>query len=530
MFKGLSLIITLISILSGFADVANAQLKEIILYQGVVEFHQKATIYVSEGRNVITINELPESIISNTLNISSTSSVFISSYEHQSLTASSSKWKFTIKSLEDSLADVLLNLKQLSADKDVYLEEWNLITKNNTRIGADGGLDGVDLEEAADFYRRRLGEIKDQMLQIERGLALRNKLKNRLKKKITKLNNDQKRIGLLEVVINSAKNQEIDLNIQFLTKKAGWAPSYKIDYSSANESLSMEYNGLVTNNTGIDWEGVKLTLVTGLPKADLEEPALFPYKLHTLKVNNYKQQSQKMDENNEIQSVAYKKTLVTSNSARYDNVIPDVKYEESGAWVAFNLENPQFIPSDQKEYIIPINEVALNAEYHYLCIPKLETEAYHMAKVTDWEELRLLNGRANVYNDNKYVGNIIIDPYTVEDYIQIPLGTDGRIMVSREVNKAYTSTKSMGANVKKSFAYNIKVQNNRLDAINVVIHDQIPVSTNNQIHVELDEKTDGIHQLDEGLIIWNKIIETSKNAVVNIQYSVKYPKDLRINL
>ncbi len=69
----------------------------------------------------------------------------------------------------------------------------------------------------------------------------------------------------------------------------------------------MEYNGLVTNNTGIDWEGVKLTLVTGLPKADLEEPALFPYKLHTLKVNNYKQQSQKMDENNEIQSVAYKK-------------------------------------------------------------------------------------------------------------------------------------------------------------------------------------------------------------------------------
>ncbi len=101
----------------------------------------------------------------------------------------------------------------------------------------------------------------------------------------------------------------------------------------------------------------------------------------------------------------------------------------------------------------------MNAEYHYLCIPKLETEAYHMAKVTDWEELRLLNGRANVYNDNKYVGNIIIDPYTVEDYIQIPLGTDGRIMVSREVNKAYTSTKSMGANVKKSFAYNIKVQN-----------------------------------------------------------------------
>ena len=88
----------------------------------------------------------------------------------------------------------------------------------------------------------------------------------------------------------------------------------------------------------------------------------------------------------------------------------------------------------------------------------------------------------------------------------------------------------MGANVKKSFAYNIKVQNNRLDAINVVIHDQIPVSTNNQIHVELDEKTDGINQLDEGLIIWNKIIETSKNAVVNIQYSVKYPKDLRINL
>ena len=529
MVKGFSLIITLLLILSSFADVANAQLEEIILYKGIVEFHQKAKIYVSEGRNVITINELPESIISNTLNISSTSSVFISSYEHQSLTASSSKWKSTIKALEDSLADVLLNLKQLNADKEVYLEEWNLITKNNTRIGADGGLDGVDLEEAADFYRRRLGEIKDQMLQIERGLASRTKLKNRLKKKITKLNNDQKRIGLLEVVINSANNQEIDLNIQFLTKKAGWAPSYKIDYSSANESLSMEYNGLVTNNTGIDWVGVKLTLVTGLPKEDLEEPELFPYKLHALNVNNYKQQSQKMDENNEIRSVTYKKALVKS-SARYDNVIPDVKYEESGAWVSFTIEDPQFIPSDQKEYIIPINEVALNAEYHYLCIPKLETEAYHMAKVIDWEELRLLNGRANVYNDNKYVGNIIIDPYTVEDYIQIPLGTDGRIIVSREVNKAYTSVKSMGSNVKKSFAYNIKVQNNRLDSINVIIHDQIPVSTNNQIQVELDEKTDGIHQLDEGLIIWNKIIEPSKNAAVNIQYSVKYPKDLRINL
>ncbi len=43
---------------------------------------------------------------------------------------------------------------------------------------------------------------------------------------------------------------------------------------------------------------------------------------------------------------------MTSNSARYDNVIPDVKYEESGAWgCIFNLENPQFIPSDQKSIL-----------------------------------------------------------------------------------------------------------------------------------------------------------------------------------
>jgi len=84
--------------------------------------------------------------------------------------------------------------------------------------------------------------------------------------------------------------------------------------------------------------------------------------------------------------------------------------------------------------------------------------------------------------------------------------------------------------MRRSFAFEIMVQNNRNDSIDIIIQDQIPVSTQSNIEVDFDSKTSGKLNPLNGKITWQKLLPAASSHKVEVGYIVKYPKDLRINL
>ena len=68
----------------------------------------------------------------------------------------------------------------------------------------------------------------------------------------------------------------------------------------------------------------------------------------------------------------------------------------------------------------------MKANYQYSVAPKLDLDAFLIAKATGWEDFSLLPGEANIFFEGTFVGKTFIDPNSIKDTLSISLGRDKR--------------------------------------------------------------------------------------------------------
>ena len=148
-----------------------------------------------------------------------------------------------------------------------------------------------------------------------------------------------------------------------------------------------------------------------------------------------------------------------------------------------------------------------------------------LARITGWEELELVSGPANVYLGGTYVGQSYINTKSTNDTLDLSVGRDNKIMVSRTQLKDYNTEKLIGNNKKTTYAYEIVIKNNRKSAITLDVEDQIPVSQTSEITVESIEISKGELNPLTGKIKWTLSIEPGEAKKINLTYSIKYPRN-----
>src|SRR6185436_8388544 len=129
----------------------------------------------------------------------------------------------------------------------------------------------------------------------------------------------------------------------------------------------------------------------------------------------------------------------------------------------------------------------LKAEYAYITIPKLDNDAFLRSQITDWAQYSLRPGESNIYFKGTFVGNGYIDPALANDTLDLSLGRDKAINVKREQIKDFCQTGFFGNKQQTTKAYEITVQNNKKQSVQLIIEDQIPISQNGDIEVETEE-------------------------------------------
>lgn len=198
----------------------------------------------------------------------------------------------------------------------------------------------------------------------------------------------------------------------------------------------------------------------------------------------------------------------------------------------YTIDLPYSIPGNGKEQTIDLLVKETTAEYKYYCTPKLDTETYLLAEIADWEKLGLLSGKANITYDGTYIGETFIDAASTKSKLTLTLGTDKRIAVKREKMKDYSSGKSLGNDIQQTFAYQLTVKNNQNKPIQMVLKDQYPISTQKKIDVNLLKETSpwttNVEEI--GVITWEQEITSGETKTYQISYSVKYPKEMKLNL
>lgn len=218
-------------------------------------------------------------------------------------------------------------------------------------------------------------------------------------------------------------------------------------------------------------------------------------------------------------SAAAPKTEIAERSA-----VMDVEQTQNQLGYEFEIKQPYTIPSDGKSVAAEIGRFNLTAAYTYQSTPKIDKDAFLVAEATGWEKLNLLQGEANVYFENTFVGKSILDPNQTSDTLRFSMGRDRSIRIERTKENDYSSRRAIGSNQTQTMAWKFTVRNTRPEPVVLTLADQLPVSRNSTIAVSAEELSGGELDKESGIVTWRLELKPGEQRELRLRYAVKYPK------
>ncbi|MCL1868350.1 MAG: mucoidy inhibitor MuiA family protein [Paludibacter sp.] len=222
--------------------------------------------------------------------------------------------------------------------------------------------------------------------------------------------------------------------------------------------------------------------------------------------------------------------VAVQNSSKPTSVPVPVVQVENATSVEFEIKTPYTIASENKTTVVEMEHYSLPADYQYYCVPKADKDAFLLANIVDWEKYNLLEGEANIFFENTFVGKTILDVRYISDTLNISLGRDKNVVIKREKVTEFTQTKFLSSKAEVTRNWKITVRNNKRQPISMVLLDQIPVSTVSEIEVTAEKLTNGILNKETGEVKWTFTLPPTQKTEFELLYRVRYPKGKNLTI
>lgn len=502
-----------------------SDIQSVIVYLDGAEINRSKQVKLAAGRNQLIFKGLSHRLNSKSIQITATGDVSILAISSKLNYLSKVNEKPKIKHLKDSVELINHTITALNDERGAYKIEKEMLLKNQAIGGNEKGVSIMELKQASDFYRNRIKDINSKTSKIDRELKKKHTNLNRMTSQLRELNaqNTYQRTEVTVLLIAKTALTSA-LELKYIVNNAGWAPSYDLIGTDIDKSIELKYRAKVFNNTGIDWENLHMKLSTADPSLSAAKPRLSPWYLNynTIQSANIPQgyvQSQTFQYNADIQ----RKEIIKDNI-----VYEEIEVSELSA--EFDIKARYTIPSDAKPYLVEVTEYKLPATYKHFSIPKVDRDVFLLARITGWEDLNLVEGPANVYYGGTYIGQSYIYTRSTSDTLDLSLGRDNKVLITRTKLKEFSKTKFIGTNRKEFLAYELVIKNNRKSPIQIEVQDQLPVSQDSDIEVDIINISKAEHEVPTGKLKWNFHIPAGQTERINLAFSIKYPKNKPIKI
>ena len=411
---------------------------------------------------------------------------------------------------------------------DALQEEEKYIMTNKASGGDQSRITVEELQQMGTFLRQRLSEIRVEKLDIAAGIKKDKDRLNEINKEINELKKSQtKRIAEVVVQYQAEKSTNAEFQLTYLINGASWRPTYDLRVMDLEKPVELSYGALVNQATNEDWEDITLTLSTGNPRQQQNAPKIRTWWLNPNQPIAYF----------DPETYEYKEEELVQMSnvviARSD--ISDANF--GGADVSVNMTNTEFkvrlkqdIPSNGQQYRVLVDDYELPADFQYYAAPKYDCHVYLTALITDWQKYSLLPGQVNLFFDGAYVGKSSLQTHSATDTLTFSLGQDKGLTIARDREEDYRNRRLFGSKIEQRVGWTIKVSKNRRNDVPLIIEDQIPVSTTDQIEVALEQSKGATYDEATGKLRWELKMGFGDHKEIGFRYTVKHPKSMSLPL
>lgn len=506
----------------------SAKAKAVTVYFNSAEIAQTATMVLPKGTSEIVVKNVANYLNESTVRIGAPASVTVLSVQFTNNYMSEfeiDEKNPAIKKVRDSIDFVTKEIAKTENARDSEAKAIELLDKNQQLSGINSSINVLELMKLVDYYKSKRTELGNSYDVLEGKLVKLNENLTRLNAKLeTNTQNEEKSSqGKLIIQVMNDLAGAVDFDINYITNNATWKPFYDLRATTIAEPIDMSYKAEVVQNTGIDWKKVKLSLSSGNPNQNNQQPELGAWFLRY----NYPQPAAMYDSVQQLNEVVVTSTYAKKSKSEAKNRVSNVNanIQENQLNISFDIDLPYDILSNGKAHSVALKQLKLPATYKYYAAPKVEKEAFLLAEIKDYSKYNLLQGEANIIFEGMYVGKTYINPNQTSDTLSLSMGRDKKISIKREKVADKCSTKFLSAKKEQVFTYDIIIRNNKKEAVDLLLKDQYPLSSDKEIEVEVLDNGNATENKETGILTWNLQLKPQEVKKIRISYKVRYPKD-----
>ena len=492
----------------------NTKITEIAAYRNGSYITRRCDVPLKQGKQQVTIEGLTPTLNPETMTVSLTKEVKGSNIRVEKRT------KEELEELGRELAEKIAVLQKKIEIRSSQIE----MLQNIAVPGEKENFDVVRMSEYIDALPEKIEKISDQIRQLEKECEALNKEYKEQRRR------DEAYI--VKVDLEAEAEGSYSLQLRYYENASSWRPLYEI-HTGDEDKADIRLKAQLTQSTIEDWKGVKIALYTSDPSLSSDIPELYPQNIGFYEPRNlFKAANMRV-------AAGAKMAMAMESAAADEDVMEEPVFEEMADYGAEAVQNDTMMEYvlkgvydlDSKNPLsVDLTDTFIGCEYHLVAIPKLDSSAYLAARVKTEDIQQLLNSQALIYHKDAYLGSVTLAPDLSEETYDISLGRDETISLKREQKKRYQSSVLLKGTKKIEFVYELSVTSRKKEAAKVTLTDQIPVSTDKTITVDIADISKGKLDEDTGKIEWEFDLGPGETKTFTVAYDVSWPKDKEVRI
>jgi len=254
--------------------------KVTVFFSGAQVEHTKQ-LNLSAGKQVVVFEKLTDFVDPNSIQLKSSENATILSVRTRKNFDEVAIAKQDVEALNAKRKKLDGEERKLRDEYTVLLYDEQLLLKNNDLGSQQEAVKIAELKEASVFYHSKMTEIHARKSQLEDEIEKVIRQINVIEQEInTRRGLPVKNYTEIEVELDVEKAGTTNFLFSYITPNASWKPYYDMRSNGIGAPVLLEAKGLVTQDTGEDWNNVNLVLSTNDPYDNTQEPTMEPWYLN----------------------------------------------------------------------------------------------------------------------------------------------------------------------------------------------------------------------------------------------------------
>jgi len=333
------------------------------------------------------------------------------------------------------------------------------------------------------------------------------------------------------VSLNAAEAGHATFRLYYRVPGAGWQPAYDaaLDASTDRGAIVLTRRALIAQRSGEDWRDVVLTVSTARVAQSTNVADLQSIRVDFFAPVETTAEAPRGAPADEARAKATPEPTPTPETTAA--ATETVAQARGSAYSAeFAAPGRVTILGDGSQRSIALDRATAKATLLLSAAPAYDPAAYLQAKFVNAGDAPILPGQVSLIRDGSFIGLGALGFVAPGDMIELGFGADDKVKVVRApVNRKENEPTWFNQSKFETREYKTTVKNLHAFPVSVEVLDQLPISENTSILVELAPVTTPVADKQvgdkRGVLGWMVDLNPGESKDVRFAYRLKWPAD-----